>query len=89
MFEGVIIFSKKLAVAYLVSATAVAVVAINAYNPSYTITKEAPANQDEQISAYAIHEKLLQDEADESTEDIAKAKQELEQKIKDAESLLQ
>lgn len=89
MFEGIIMFSKKLAVAYLVSATAVAVVAINAYNPSYTITKEAPANQDEQISAYAIHEKLLQDEADESAEDIAKAKQELEQKIKDAESLLQ
>ena len=48
-------FSKKLAVA---------VVAINAYNPSYAITKEVPANQDEQISAYAIHEKLLQDEAD-------------------------
>ena len=89
MFEGIIMFSKKLAVAYLVSATAVAVVAINAYNPSYAITKEAPANQDEQISAYAIHEKLLQDEADESAEDIAKAKQELEQKIKDAESLLQ
>lgn len=43
-------FSKKLATA---------VMAINAYNPSYTITKEVPANQDEQISAYAIHEKLL------------------------------
>ena len=39
MFEGIIMFSKKLAVAYLVSATAVAVVAINAYNPSYAITK--------------------------------------------------
>lgn len=77
MFEGIIIFSKNLAVAYLVPATAVAVVVINAYNPSYVITKEAPANQDEQISAYAIHEKLLQDEADESAEDIAKVKQEL------------
>lgn len=61
-------FSKKLATAYLVSATVVAVTAINAYNPSYTITNEVPANQDEQISAYAIYEKLLQDEADESTE---------------------
>lgn len=55
MFEDIIMFSKKLAVA---------VVAINAYNSSYAITKEVPANQDEQISAYAIHEKLLQDEAD-------------------------